>query len=131
MLRAIGATLPKFGPSRLVCVHWRTFPTKAHVLSVTKDKSVEKLRADKDIDQSEYQRYLVWKRICGLGAMRKRKCRHCEHVRRLAPPDDHGQQYLTKLDGSCPTPILDIPTQENMHRSKARTPKPQTVHTRI
>lgn len=118
MLRAIGATIPKFGPSRLVCVHWRNFPPVAAVLAVTKQKTIAQLRAENVIDSAEFQRWQVWERICGLPAMRKQKCRYCPHARRLAPPDHTGQQMLTKLDGSCPTPILDLPTIENLSRRR-------------
>jgi len=125
MLRAIGAAT-KFGASRLVCVHWRTFPPEGALKIHTLGKDIAALRADKDIDEAAYQRFLVWKRICGLYRMNKRKCRHCPHVRRLAPPDEHGHQVLTKLDGSCPSPIVDIPTMELLGRQKVHTVPAQT-----
>ena len=125
MLRAIGATT-QFGPSRLVCVHWRTFPPEAAIKTHTLGKDIAALRADKDIDEVAYQRFLVWQRICGMLRMDKRKCRRCPHVRRLAPPDTHGHQVLTRLDGSCPTPIVDLPTIELLGRNKARIAPAQT-----
>jgi len=123
MLKPIGIQT-KFGPTQIVCVHWRDFPPKAYILEVIQGKSIEQLRTEGAVSPVEYQKYLVWKRICGLGAMKKQKCRHCEHVRRLAPPDDKGLIMLTKLDGSCPIPIVDLPTLEN-RRSRSTV---QAVH---
>jgi len=119
MLRAIGATIPKFGPSRLICVHWKTFPPDAFILAIMGETTVETLRNEKLITVSQYEQWRIWKRICGLGAMQKRKCRRCEHVRRIAQ-DDKGLTVLTKLDGTGSVPVMDLTTAESLSRQRTR-----------
>jgi len=119
MMRTVGAAIAKFGSVRLVCVHWRTFPPKAAIMEL--EFPIEELRASKKIEEEDYQRYLVWKRICGLLKMNRRRCRKCPHVRFL---DANGNPTLRKLDGSGPVPIVDLPTLENRSR---RAPTHLTV----
>jgi hypothetical protein len=97
---------------QLVCAHWRTFPPRA----VFHDKTPEELRALKIIDESEYQRGLVWKNVCGLVEMDPAICLKCPHAR-TAEFRKH-LPVLVTLDGSLATPTLDLPSLESSSRHR-------------
>ena len=115
MLRTVGAVVPKFGAVQLICAHWRSFPPEGAVKEL--DAPMAQLRFKNEISDVEYQRYLVWKRICGLLRMNKKKCRRCDHVRVLTKAGGPSSDYvIMKKDGTGVTPFIDLPTKEILSR---------------
>jgi hypothetical protein len=77
------------------------------------------LRKDGYIQEPEYQRMLVWKKMCGLLVMDEPKCLQCNQVR--IAEVKNGLPVLSKLDGSHSVPAVDLPTLElNIHRMQHR-----------
>ena len=102
---------PTDHPVIYACAHWRSFPVPFAATGV----APEELRRQGYIGEPEYQRMLVWKRICGLLDMNPDKCLKCEHVR--VAEVKAGLPVLTAMDGSHSVPAVDLPTLElNAHR---------------
>lgn len=97
---------------QLACAHWRNFPP----VGVALQRPPEELRAEKKIDEAEYQRYKIWEKICGLIEMDPEKCLTCPHVR-TAEFKKH-LPVLVTLDGSVATPTLDLPSLESSSRHR-------------
>lgn len=125
MLKSVGAMSSEGEHLTLVCQHWRNFPP----FTALNTQDIETQRKDKGITDSEYQQHLVWKRICGLLVMNKKKCRHCPHVRYMKEKD--GLWVLETPDGKLATPIVDLPTMENLSRQKAVQRPPQNPGKRV
>jgi len=118
MLNAVGAMISNGESVRLVCLHWRVFPP----IAALRPKDIQEQRRDGDVSEPEYQQYLVWKRICGLLHMNKRKCRNCPQVRYLK---QKGHLWVLETpDGKMSVPIVDLPTLENLS-SRAGGIRPQ------
>ena len=93
------------GRNRTVaCQHWQTWPPPYARI----DTDIQQLRALKDIDAAEYQRYQVWEKHCGLLEMDMSKCLTCPHFRYLEV--ERGVPNLVSLDGQHRIPVVDIPT---------------------
>lgn len=99
-------------PVQLACAHWRSFPPKGAGFN----KTAEELRAEKRLDEAEYQRYKVWESCCGLLDMVPEKCLKCPHVR-TAEFKRHLPVLIT-LDRSIATPTLDLPSLESSSRHR-------------
>jgi hypothetical protein len=97
---------PEGTPVIYACAHWRSFPPP---FSSTL-QSPEDLRKQGYLQESDYQRMLVWKRMCGLLVMDESKCMKCEHVR--VAEIRKGLPVLTTMDGSLSVPAVDLPTME-------------------
>lgn len=89
----------------ICCIHWRDFPPSASLDS----DDIEKQRAKGHLTAIEYQRYQVWKKICGLKAMDESKCRVCDKVR-LLQKNDQSMVVMTDMDGKRAIPVVGIPT---------------------
>ena len=101
------------------CAHWRSFPPPFASAGMTP----EELRLKGHIQEVDYQRMLVWKRVCGLTEMLPDKCMKCPHIR-IAEIKNH-LPVLTTLDRTHSVPAVDLPTVEMYAR---RTTK---VHLRV
>jgi len=88
------------------CAHWRSFPPPY----ASSGFAPEELRKNGYIGESDYQRMLVWKRVCGLQEMVPDKCLNCEHLR--IAEIKKGLPVLTTTDGSHSVPAVDLPTLE-------------------
>ena len=106
MLNAVGAEGPNGEQLKLVCVHWRTFPPYTAVM----DKDVEVERKAGRVPAADYQKHLVWARICGLTHMDRKKCRHCPYVRHMV--QENSIWVLRTVDGKLSVPIVDLLTME-------------------
>lgn len=83
------------------CVHWKHWPP----IEATSAVSVEELRREGRITESQYAQFKVWKRVCGLTEMDAEKCLECPHVRK-AEVRDH-LPCLVTLDGNLVSPLAD------------------------
>ncbi len=93
------------------CAHWRSFPPPY----ASSGLAPEVLRKDGHIGEHDYQRMLVWKRVCGLLDMVPDQCMKCDHLR--IAEIKKGLPVLTTIDGSHSVPAVDLPTLElNAHR---------------
>ena len=102
-------------PEALVCAHWRSFPPKGAV--VESGANPEELRKKKLITEPEYQRLLVWQKVCGLLKMDPDKCLTCPHARTAG--FKRGLPVLVTLDGKLATPTLDLPSLESSARHRS------------
>lgn len=93
-------------PIIYACAHWRSFPP----FGASGPLSPEELRAQGHIQESEYQRFLVWKRVCGLTKMDAEKCMKCPLIR--IAETKKGLPVLTTLDKTHSVPAVDLPTLE-------------------
>lgn len=101
-------------PTIYACAHWRSFPPPF----TSSGLSAEDLRMLGYIKDPEYQRMLVWRRICGMQEMDVGKCMQCEHIR--IAEVHKGLPVLTTMDGSHSVPAVDLPTLElNLHRIRS------------
>lgn len=92
-----------------ICAHWKTFPPTGA------GGNVENLRANKSIDTPQYNRLLLWERICGLMRMEESKCLTCPH-RRQVIWKTRGP-YLLSPDG-VETPVVDSAQGEASPRNR-------------
>lgn len=88
------------------CAHWRSFPPPY----ASSGLAPEVLRKDGHIGEHDYQRMLVWKRVCGLLDMVPDQCMKCDHLR--IAEIKKGLPVLTTTDGSHSVPAVDLPTLE-------------------
>ena len=101
-------------PETLVCVHWRSFPPRGAI--VASGRTPEELRAQKVINEPEYQRVLVWQKVCGLTVMTPEKCLTCPHARTAELR--RGLPTLVSLDKKIAVPSLDMPSLESSARHR-------------
>ena len=114
MLTPLQVIYPDKIKHRILCVHWRDFPPAGAGRGTS-----EELRASKMITEDEYSRMKIWGRICGQVRMNRRKCPQCPHVRFV---EEHNHNhYLVTTDGGLKTPLVDLPTLENLSRRKVVT----------
>lgn len=93
-------------PTIYACSHWKVFPPNGAGGAY----SLEQLYRAGKLDRTDYQRALVWQRMCGLTVMEPTKCLMCPHAR--IAEIKNGLPVLTKLDGSLSIPAVDLPTLE-------------------
>ena len=100
---------PNQPPVTYLCFHWKNFPP----LGAGGDAEV--LRANKTLNDDEYNRLRVWQRECGLMEMQQAKCLSCPHHRKViwktqgpVLVDAHGVE----------TPVVDIATGEASPRNR-------------
>ena len=105
------------------CAHWRSFPPKGAGGPLT----AEELRDQKIITPTDYQRFLVWQRSCGLTVMEQSKCQSCPLFRNAEVKK--GLPVLTTLDGKLSVPAVDLPTLEL--RPKGGVNSGSRVHLRL
>lgn len=91
---------------QLVCVHWKSFPPKGS----TYKQTPEELKLQGKLDNSEYEHYKIWSKVCGLMEMNLEKCLTCPHVR--TAEFKSGLPCLVTLDGKLATPSLDATSLE-------------------
>jgi len=108
MLNAVGAQDADGKELRLVCVHWRSFPPP----TAYDAENIEANRKAGLVSATDYQKHLVWARICGLTHMDRRKCRNCPHVRHLVQVEH--LWVLRTVDGKISVPVVDLPTLESL-----------------
>lgn len=89
------------GNQQLICVHWRSWPPPIAWMQMT----AEEARDNKDITEAQYQRALVWKRVCGKKKMDS-ACKSCSLVRRIEVR--RHEPYAVTLDGSQAAKIQDL-----------------------
>ena len=116
MLNAVGAQGPNGEELRLVCLHWRLFPPP----SAVRTEDIEVQRQNQEVTQAEYQQHLIWKRICGLTRMDRKKCRNCPQVRHLKQKNH--LWVLETPDGKTAVPVVDLPTLESLSRRRDKPP---------
>lgn len=97
--------------AQLLCVHWKTWPP---IQAFVEDKEAN-FRAS--MSDTDYQRFQLWQKICGLRTMQADKCLSCPHVRTVerTPPHPH---MLVTLDGTSKIPVHDIPTLSSLPRNR-------------
>jgi hypothetical protein len=119
MLTPLQVIYPDKVKRQIICVHWRDFPPVGAGRGTP-----EELRASKTITEDEYSRMKIWERICGQVRMNRRKCPQCPHVRFV---ETHNESpCMVTTDGRLRTPLVDLPTMENLSRRKVVTVgKPQ------
>ena len=96
----------------LACLHWKSFPPGA----VLTGKPVEDMWRNGQVSQEEFQRYGIWKRICGKKEMSSAECPKCECAR-IIGIRNHVPCLLT-LDGLTAVPTTDIPTQDALPKNR-------------
>lgn len=105
-MKPIIAQLGDYVPKTYACSHWKSFPPPYSTSGLT---AIE-LRTQGYIQETDYQRMLVWLRICGLTQMDMIKCSGCEHVRVAEIKD--GLPVLTDLGSNHSVPAVDRTTIE-------------------
>jgi hypothetical protein len=98
----------------LVCLHWRTFPPWNK--SAFPDKTPTQAWGEGRIDANEYQRALIWERICNKFSMDD-ACRDCEMVRKMVVHNH--QPAMMSLDGTNIVPTTDVPTIDVLPRNRS------------
>lgn len=114
-------TEPGQKPPIYACAHWRSFPPPFSGSGM----SPQELRTKGMLRENDYQRMLVWQKMCGLFEMETGQCMKCPHIR-IAEFNKRGLPVLTTLDGTLSVPAVDMPTMELNARQMAnhnRVPK--------
>lgn len=98
------------GADTLVCQHWKVFPPPLAFFDE------EAARSNPQFKVADWQRFDVYKRVCGLKEMGA-KCLSCPLVRKVIVKPPLGV-HLAHLDGSNPVPLVDAETQQVLARKK-------------
>ncbi len=93
------------------CAHWRSFPPLG-----AGSGTAEQVRSEGRLDESDYQRFKVWEKVCGQVSMAPDHCLSCPFVRTLEFRAH--LPVLVSLDGTLVTPTLDMTTLESSPRHR-------------
>jgi len=95
---------------RILCWHWRSFPPGPAYLDDPEGMWKKGL-----VKQTDFQQYLVWKKVCGKKKM-EQGCLDCGMVR-IMEMRNH-LPVMVSLDGLIVTPTTDIQTMEASPRNR-------------